>query len=230
MKRTLVICAALLCALGMAQVSAAAGVRGYVKRILPTNALKAVPGVTVSFWLGNSEIPYKATTDGKGYYKAGLPAGLYRVEINKKGYKLFGKGPLQVKVPEGTRYKRFDIKVVGKPMLKPGALKKPKPVFKPKMFGYRGVVRCRMDNGSLAGPIPGAKIHFEREDGKFSADAVSKPNGRYQIRLIKGRYVVTATANTYHPFSTSPGFFVYKGKDWQTGNIFMKRDWSMVPK
>lgn len=82
--------------------------------------------------------------------------------------------------------------------------------------GYRGVVQSEKD----AAPIDGATIVFDQHQGSVRK-SVSSTNGRYEVHLPTGKYVVTAKHPSHQTYTTEPGFFVVSGSEMQTGNIFM---------
>lgn len=81
--------------------------------------------------------------------------------------------------------------------------------------GYRGRVAEKAGGAS----IDGAQITFDQRDGS-TTKTVTSSNGRYSVRLPKGKYKVTARHPRYEPYSTQ-GYFVVTGSEMQTGNIFM---------
>lgn len=84
------------------------------------------------------------------------------------------------------------------------------------MGGYQGLV---MDSNTYNG-VGGAQITFISEDGSFRQDAVSDPDGTYQVPLPTGRYRVSAIHNDYQPFDSGGFFAVPEGK-FYTGNIML---------
>jgi hypothetical protein len=87
----------------------------------------------------------------------------------------------------------------------------------PKMGGYQGIVTVR-ESGAK---VTGVRIIFVSEDGSITKEAMSDSNGGYQVELLEGKYVVTASHENYETYSTSPGFFVVPGPGMQVGNIFL---------
>jgi hypothetical protein len=83
--------------------------------------------------------------------------------------------------------------------------------------GFQGVVREK--NGSKS--IDNASITFDQHQGSVKK-SVTSTNGRYEVHLPEGKYVVTAEHPDYQTYSTEPGFFVLRGTEKQNGNIFMQ--------
>jgi hypothetical protein len=71
-------------------------------------------------------------------------------------------------------------------------------------------------------PVDKVRITFEREDGRVTRVVQSDEDGRYRIRLPAGRYVVTTHRFGYQPFSTRPGFVVFRAKKTGTFNIVLE--------
>jgi hypothetical protein len=89
--------------------------------------------------------------------------------------------------------------------------------------GYRGQVLERDPDGGTNGPIESVRITFESEDGTLQRTVQSDANGRYQVDLPIGRYVVSAHRYGYEDYTTRPGYFVRTGTNYQTGNLFLVR-------
>ena len=66
-------------------------------------------------------------------------------------------------------------------------------------------------------------ITFVSEDGSFTRSTITNGSGYYQVPLPPQRYVVTAVHPEFHPYSSSPGFFVVTGDGYQTGNFFLTK-------
>jgi 2,3-bisphosphoglycerate-dependent phosphoglycerate mutase len=89
--------------------------------------------------------------------------------------------------------------------------------------GYQGVAFERMPSGSIGPKIRGVIITFVSENGQVRRTASTDNNGAYRIDLNSGRYRVTAQHPDYDDYSSAPGFFVVTGRQYQTGNIFLKK-------
>lgn len=83
--------------------------------------------------------------------------------------------------------------------------------------GFEGFVYVR--DQWPTGRIPGARILFVTEDGRYGFTAVSNPNGEYSRPLWPGRYRVSAKCPGYLNYSTCCGYFVCRAGERQVGNV-----------
>jgi hypothetical protein len=88
--------------------------------------------------------------------------------------------------------------------------------------GFQGHAYESKSDGSWD-PIEGVEITFVSEDGNVTKGVITDRNGFYRISLSPRRYVVTAVHPDFHPYSSSPGFWVVTGNGYQTGNIFLTK-------
>ena len=105
------------------------------------------------------------------------------------------------------------------PPAPPDPAPEPEPVA---ASGFTGRVLARLADGSIGPAIDDATLTFTREDGAVSADARSEASGRYAVSVPPGRYVVTAAADGFEPFDSSPGFYVLSGEALSTANLFLQ--------
>lgn len=89
--------------------------------------------------------------------------------------------------------------------------------------GYQGKVLERRLDGGTGEVISGVHVTFTDTGGRIVRSVTTTASGHYRVELRKGGYSVTATHPDYYEYSSAPGFFVVRGRGYQTGNILLRK-------
>jgi hypothetical protein len=154
--------------------------------------IRPVAGATVEFIGSTGRVAATADTDGAGYYRADLPAGLYTYVVHKNGFLTENAG-------RAVALRFTDGVAVCDLALMPGAGNPPPPpAAAPPPAKLGGRVYERGDNGKLIG-VSGAVICFRPAAGGAMVMAFSDRAGAggYEIAMPAGSWRASVRADGF---------------------------------
>jgi Carboxypeptidase regulatory-like domain len=94
MRKTIQLCLAMmLVVMGAATAQSRAGVQG----VVTDSSKNELPGVTITLTNQQSKTVSKAVTNTSGRYQFEVPAGMYEISADLKGFQMQRLAPLEVK-------------------------------------------------------------------------------------------------------------------------------------